>query len=353
MKIEIINIGTELLLGEIVNTNATALQKMCKDLGFEVYHQSVVGDNPQRIKECFEIAFHRGADCVITTGGLGPTEDDLTKEISADYLGLEMVYNEEEANRIYEKCAFVMHSPSIASSNYKQAYFPKDCFIINNRIGTANGCVMKKDDKMIVNLPGPPKEMNWCIDHVLKDYFKPYAREKLYTCDIDAVGLGESNMAVMLDDIVQAQTEVSIAIYAQEDYNRVRLGVKAMSQAEADQKMEPIKQQIEDRFGNHVANYEMMKKKVLEALPPFTVYYEDDFHLDENIFKGSNYLCTVDEPQDNSIIVKRKRERLGDQVTICYKDKEEIMYLLYDASLSMKKIEGKLFASMYKWLFLE
>ena len=92
MNVEIINVGTELLLGEIVNTNATYIQKMCKDLGFNVYHQTTVGDNPKRFKECLKIAFERGCDCVITTGGLGPTQDDLTKELSAQFLGLEMVY---------------------------------------------------------------------------------------------------------------------------------------------------------------------------------------------------------------------------------------------------------------------
>ena len=100
MNVEIINVGTELLLGEIVNTNATLLQKVCKDLGFNVYYQSVVGDNPQRLYDCLKVAFERGADCVMTTGGLGPTTDDLTKELSAQYLGLEMVYNKQEAQKV-------------------------------------------------------------------------------------------------------------------------------------------------------------------------------------------------------------------------------------------------------------
>ena len=106
MNVEIINVGTELLLGEIVNTNATLLQKVCRDLGFDVYYQSVVGDNPKRLYECLKLAFERGADCVMTTGGLGPTTDDLTKELSAQYLGLEMVYHEEEAKKVDLKCRY-------------------------------------------------------------------------------------------------------------------------------------------------------------------------------------------------------------------------------------------------------
>ena len=92
MTIEIVNVGTELLLGEIVNTNAVYLQKLCKEFGFNVYYQSVVGDNPKLLRQCLQTAFERGADCVITTGGLGPTPDDLTKEISAEYLGLPMLF---------------------------------------------------------------------------------------------------------------------------------------------------------------------------------------------------------------------------------------------------------------------
>ena len=124
MNIEIINVGTELLLGEIVNTNATTLQKVCKDLGFNVFYQTVVGDNPDRFMDCLDIAFKRGADMVITTGGLGPTADDVTKELSAKYLGLEMEYLEEEAKKVYDKCAFVMNNPDVPSTNFKQANFP-------------------------------------------------------------------------------------------------------------------------------------------------------------------------------------------------------------------------------------
>ncbi|MBQ6824357.1 MAG: damage-inducible protein CinA, partial [Clostridia bacterium] len=107
MNVEIMNVGTELLLGEIVNTNATWLQRFCKELGFNVYYQTVVGDNPARFQDCLRIAFERGADCVITTGGLGPTTDDLTKELSAEFLGIPMVFMEEEAAKVEEKCRFV------------------------------------------------------------------------------------------------------------------------------------------------------------------------------------------------------------------------------------------------------
>ena len=214
MNVEIINVGTELLLGEIVNTNATYLQKMCKELGFNVFFQTVVGDNPQRFLDCLNIAFNRGCDCVITTGGLGPTEDDLTKELSAKYLGLEMIFNEAEAKKVNDKCCFVSQLDQVTDNNFKQAYFPKDCYVLDNPIGTANGCVMSKDKKMIVNLPGPPKEMTYVVDHQLQPYLEKYRQAKIYTYDILTQGVGESAAATLIDDIVQSQKDISIALYA-------------------------------------------------------------------------------------------------------------------------------------------
>ena len=138
MNVEVINVGTELLLGEIINTEAPVLFKMCKELGFDIYHQTTVGDNPHRLLECLDIAFKRGADCVITTAGLGPTQDDLTKELSAEYLGLELVYNEEEARKVDEKCRFVTGLDVVSDNNFKQPYFPENAYILDNDVGTAN-----------------------------------------------------------------------------------------------------------------------------------------------------------------------------------------------------------------------
>ena len=191
MNVEVINVGTELLLGEIINTEAPVLFKMCKELGFDIYHQTTVGDNPQRLLECLDIAFKRGADCVITTAGLGPTQDDLTKELSAEYLGLELVYNEEEARKVDEKCRFVTGLNVVSDNNFKQAYFPENAYILENDVGTANGCVMSKDGKMIINLPGPPKEFNYVVEHSLKPYLEQYRQEQIYTEDFLVMGIGE------------------------------------------------------------------------------------------------------------------------------------------------------------------
>lgn len=367
MNVEIINVGTELLLGEIVNTNATYLQKMCRELGFSVYYQSVVGDNILRLTECFEIAFNRGADCVITTGGLGPTADDLTKELSAKYLGIEMEYLEEEAKKVYEKCSFVMNNTNIPNNNFKQAYFPKGCFILENEVGTANGCVMSKDQKMIINLPGPPKEMTYMVDHVLKPYLMPYKQETIYTVDIHTMGIGESNMAVKLKDLIDHQKEVSIALYANEDHCRVRLGVKAMDQISANEKLKDTQKEIENILSKWIIDYDHIHEIVFKKLKQFKVLYKTDFRLDENFFNHEllkdKYLGyeQIDKLDINSLVkdnlmylvIDIEKVKLGEKVSVSFIDHDILSFevnLLKKASLSLKKLEGKIIMQLFSWL---
>lgn len=351
MIVEIMNIGTELLLGEIVNTNATVIQKVCKDLGIDVYFQSVVGDNEERILNAMYEAKKRGSTCIITTGGLGPTKDDLTKELSAKFLGLELVFNEEEAKKVHDKCKFLSPDKEVASSNYKQAYYPKDCIIIENDIGTANGCVMFNKDMQIINLPGPPKELNFCIEHFLKDYLKQYAKDTLYTKDIQMMGIGESRMAVELNDLVMSQESVTIALYAHEDFNRVRLGVKAKSLEEANEMMKDVENEIRNRMKEYIIDYDYMVKQVLNTIEPFNIYIED-FTMDVSIFECKNFLGITNNPDDRSICIYRTHMKLGDVVKVTYKNYSFSINLLYDASLSIKKLEASIINYLYRWIIL-
>ena len=295
MNVEIINVGTELLLGEIVNTNATYLQKMCKELGFNVFFQTVVGDNPQRFLDCLDIAFNRGCDCVITTGGLGPTEDDLTKELSAKYLGLEMIFDEDEAKKVNDKCCFVTQLDKVSDNNFKQAYFPKNCYVLDNPIGTANGCVMSKDKKMIVNLPGPPKEMTYVVDHQLKPYLEKYRQAKIYTYDLVTQGIGESAAATLIDDM------------------------------------------IEEKLKGYLVENPNLFEEVMKKVNGFTILNECDFLL-------SDYFVNNGGPV--FIHLTLKEHPLGEIVHVLLKYKEkEISFdipLLVKASLSLSKLESKL-----------
>ena len=337
MNVEIINVGTELLLGEIINTNATYLQKMCKELGFNVFFQTVVGDNPQRFLDCLDIAFNRGCDCVITTGGLGPTEDDLTKELSAKYLGLEMIFDEDEAKKVNDKCCFVTQLDKVSDNNFKQAYFPKNCYVLDNPIGTANGCVMSKDKKMIVNLPGPPKEMTYVVDHQLKPYLEKYRQAKIYTYDLVTQGIGESAAATLIDDIVQSQKDISIALYASEEYVRVRLGVKAKHQSEADELVKQTKKMIEEKLKDYLVENPNLFEEVMKKVNGFTILNECDFSL-------SDYFVNNGGPV--FIHLTLKEHPLGEIVHVLLKYKEkEISFdipLLVKASLSLPKLDSKL-----------
>lgn len=343
MNVEIINVGTELLLGEIINTNATYLQKMCKDLGFNVYFQTVVGDNSDRFLDCLDNAFLRGADCIITTGGLGPTEDDLTKELSAKYLGLEMVYNDQEAKKVHDKCCFVIGSDKVTENNFKQAYFPVDCYVLDNAIGTANGCVMSKDDRMIVNLPGPPKEMKYVVDHQLKPYLEKYRQDKIYTYDIMTQGIGESAAATKIDDIVQSQDNVSIALYASEELVRVRLAVKSSDQLTADDLMKETKNMIIERLKDYVLETANLFEEVKKYIDGYTIYNECDFKLSDRFVNNGGEVF---------IQLSSDSHPLGEIVHVLLKYKEkEISFdipLLVQAKLSLSKLESKLINQIYQ-----
>ena len=156
MRAEIITVGTEILLGDIVNTNSQFLAKELANLGVEVYYQGTVGDNEDRLLESLEESLHR-SDMVITTGGLGPTKDDLTKETAAKLFNQELVFHEESWREI--EAYFNKLGKVPTENNKKQAYFPKEAIVLKNNNGTAPGAILKKDNKTIIVLPGPPREM--------------------------------------------------------------------------------------------------------------------------------------------------------------------------------------------------
>lgn len=351
MIVEILNVGTELLLGEIVNTNATYIQKMCKELGFNVYFQSVVGDNQQRVKDCLDLAFKRGANCVITTGGLGPTQDDLTKELSAEYLGLEMLYDEKEAKKVEDKCEFVTVGGDISDNNFKQAYFPKGCYILENEVGTANGCVMTKDEKMIINLPGPPKEMVYVVEHVLKPYLEKYKQDIIYTYDYLTMGVGESRIDDLLADVIDHQNTVSIALYASEESVRIRLGCKASNQQKADTMMEETKRVIEEKIGKFIIKEHNLKEALKRIMPSYYIEYVSDFRLRDD-FKLGN---TISKDKESlKITIDIKKHQLGEivDITFEYRGKSERFEvpMLKKAELSYSKLEGRMIANMYTFL---
>ena len=249
MKAEILSVGTEILLGDIVNTNAQYLAKRLADLGISVYHQSVVGDNPERLFEGFRLALSR-ADLVITTGGLGPTKDDLTKEIAFEYFGKESVVNEDSL-KVLESHFKDMNRP-MTQNNLKQAYFPGDVMVLPNNNGTAPGCIIEEDEKIVVLLPGPPREMKPMFEESVVTYLQKYQQGVLLSKVLRVVGVGESSAAEILEDILDNQTNPTVAPYAKDGEVTFRITAKADTYEEAEILIEPMEAEIRSRLGSNI-----------------------------------------------------------------------------------------------------
>ena len=253
MKAEIITVGTEILLGDIVNTNSQFLAKELASIGVEVYYQETVGDNETRLLNLLEEAFKR-SDIVITTGGLGPTNDDITKEIAAKYFNQELVfYNDiwENIKSYFEKLGL---KPT--ENNKKQAYFPKDCIILDNPNGTAPGVILKKENKKIILLPGPPKEMIPMFNNSVKSYLQCLTDYKLISKTLRLIGIGESELEEKLIDIINEQSNPTIALYAKENEVTIRITAKSKDNKKANNLIKSIEDKIKGRVGKYIYGYD-------------------------------------------------------------------------------------------------
>ncbi len=253
MKAEIITVGTEILLGDIVNTNSQFLAKELASIGVEVYYQETVGDNETRLLNLLEEAFKR-SDIVITTGGLGPTNDDITKEIAAKYFNQELVFYSDIWENI--KSYFEKLGLKPTENNKKQAYFPKDCIILDNPNGTAPGVILKKENKMIILLPGPPKEMIPMFNNSVKSYLQSLTDYKLVSKTLRFIGIGESELEEKLIDIINSQSNPTIAPYAKENEVTLRITAKSKDDEKANDLIKSIEEKIKDRVGKYIYGYD-------------------------------------------------------------------------------------------------
>lgn len=253
MKAEIITVGTEILLGDIVNTNSQFLAKELASIGVEVYYQETVGDNETRLLNLLEEAFKR-SDIVITTGGLGPTNDDITKEIAAKYFNQELVFYSDLWENI--KSYFEKLGLKPTENNKKQAYFPKDCIILDNPNGTASGVISKKENKMIILLPGPPKEMIPMFNNSVKSYLQSLTDYKLVSKTLRFIGIGESELEEKLIDIINSQSNPTIAPYAKENEVTLRITAKSKDDEKANDLIKSIEDKIKDRVGKYIYGYD-------------------------------------------------------------------------------------------------
>ena len=246
MRAEILAVGTEILLGNIVNTNAQYIANRLAELGIEVYHQSVVGDNAERLMQAYDLAFKR-ADLVITTGGLGPTKDDLTKEVAFEYFGKKAVLHEELLKEIEDY--FKKINMPMSENNKKQAFFPEDAIIMKNKNGTAPGCIIEEGNKILAVLPGPPREMKLMFEESLVPYLKKFQDSVLVSKTLRVIGLGESNVAEIIDDILENSKNPTVAPYAKEGQVTLRITAKAENEEEGKKLIISVEKEIRERLG--------------------------------------------------------------------------------------------------------
>ena len=249
MRAEIITVGTEILLGDIVNTNSQFLAKELANLGVEVYYQGTVGDNEDRLLESLEESLNR-SDMVITTGGLGPTKDDLTKETAAKLFNQELVFHEESWCEIEAYFNKLEKVPT--ENNKKQAYFPKEAIVLKNNNGTAPGAILKKDNKTIIVLPGPPREMKPMFEESVKPYLQYLTDDILVSKTLRFYGIGESSLENAIIDIINEQSNPTVAPYAKDTEVTLRITAKAISEEVAMDLINPVIDKIEDRVGQYI-----------------------------------------------------------------------------------------------------
>ncbi|WP_270172525.1 competence/damage-inducible protein A [Paenibacillus sp. SYP-B4298] len=251
MKAEIIAVGTELLLGQIVNTNAQYISQGLADLGIDVYYQTVVGDNHLRLQEAIRIARGR-ADLILMTGGLGPTQDDLTKDALAELLGRRLILHEPSMAKIEE--LFSSRGLAMVESNRRQALMLEDSDPLHNETGLAVGNALTAEGTHYILLPGPPREMRPMFDGPAKSWLRQALPDErpLYSRQLKFAGIGESNLEAAVIDLIQAQTDPTIAPYAKEGEVALRISTKAHSEAEALIRLNDMTAQIGARVGQYL-----------------------------------------------------------------------------------------------------
>ena len=261
---EIISVGTELLLGHVTNTDARDISEMLSKIGINVKYHTVVGDNPERLRQCVETAKSR-ADIIITTGGLGPTCDDLTKQILAEAFGLKLIENKAEREGLYD---YIRYGKKFTDNNFTQAMLPEGCTVFHNNCGTAPGCGFEKDGKIVVMIPGPPKECNAMFRERALPYLRKLSEELIVSHSVRIFGLGESSVDDIFAEEMNRMTNPTMAPYAKECDCLLQITAKAKSVDEAEKMIAPVMEHVMQRLGDVVygVDVECIEESVIKLL---------------------------------------------------------------------------------------
>ena len=249
MNATVLSIGTELLFGQIVNTNAAYISQKLQLLGINVMYHYTVGDNPQRVKETLQRALEQ-TDLIISTGGLGPTQDDLTKEIICETLGEELVMHQPTMDNL--NSFFKKYNREMTENNIKQAYLPKGATAFTNDVGTAPGFAIEKDGKTVMAMPGPPREMKYMFEKYIFPYLENRMDGVLRYKLLRMYGIGESALETELEDLINGQTDPTLATYAKEGEVSLRVASKRKTASEADAAVEEMINKVRNIVGEYI-----------------------------------------------------------------------------------------------------
>lgn len=254
MTAEIICVGTEILLGNIVNTNAAYLSERLAALGISVFFETTVGDNPERVEDVIRQGLQR-SDILILSGGLGPTKDDLTKEIAAKACGQKLVEDSKALERL--KSYFTSIKRPMTENNLKQAMVPENCTVLYNENGTAPGMVIHaKEGKKVILLPGPPSELVPMFHNQVEPILQELEPGILYSKVIKIDCLGESYVETEILDLIEKQNNPTVAPYAKLGEVHLRITAKADTEEEAKELVKPMVKELKKRFGNKIYTIE-------------------------------------------------------------------------------------------------
>lgn len=264
LNTEIISVGTELLLGHVTNTDARDVSEMLSEIGINVLYHTVVGDNPRRIRECIEIAKSR-ADIIISTGGLGPTCDDITKQSLAEAFGLELKQDEKEYEAYLQRRVY---SRSKELNNLQEIMLPEGCTVFHNTCGTAPGCAFRKDGKVVIMLPGPPKECRAMLTESVLTYLRELSHEKIVSHTVQIFGIGEGKVDSIFREEMNSMQNPSMAPYANECDCLLKITAKAHSEEEAEALIAPVMAHVQEKLGEVVYGVDVknMEQRVLQLL---------------------------------------------------------------------------------------
>jgi nicotinamide-nucleotide amidase len=253
MKAAILSVGTELLFGQITNTNSAFLSRHLNMLGFDVLYHYTVGDNPARLEEILKLAY-RDCDLVITTGGLGPTQDDLTKEVVAQVFHDYLVTSEESLSWLEDY--FRRNNRVMTDNNRKQANLPSRAILFHNDAGTAPGFALEEDNRIVICLPGPPREMSRMFLQKALPYLETKTDGIIYHKSIRTFGIGESQLETTLLELIDSQTDPTLATYAKEGECSLRIASKRKTLREAEEAVAEMIEKIKPLIGEFIYSTE-------------------------------------------------------------------------------------------------